>query len=588
MLVTGLCLMLVIITWFMDRASINVQWLAYAGDYGFFVNAIPGVLCFLLLLGVFNRLLLPVAVTLALTLALYVANHLKLTYLNVPVAFSDVYLLENLHGSTLELLGNFTHPGWLVTGAALVLLLTVGSLWVEPAFFKRSLALRAALLVTVLVCLAGLVTGSRAAGAIYDGKRLRVVAWSPMITIVHSGVISSIAYSNAERKRALDVPVDKVAVDKFLGMNVDDTPTVTTATGPKPDIIIIQSESFFDPAILKIVDDSEPTLPNLHRALASGIGGTMLAPTFGGLTLRTEFEVLTGIPMASYPGIDFPYLQITRPTIPSLTRAIQRQGYATVAIHGNSGTFWNRSKAFDAIGFDQFITAAEFPDDAKRDGWFFSEAAMTDQIIDQLDDAQKPIFIFAIGIEGHGPYLNVPVADKAGRDAIPAPAGLSGKPLQSYRNYLYHIQHADQELGRLWQFLQARQRPYVLAFYGDHLPPLQRVYGETDFDNGKSGLEQFVPWFIVGSDVQPRQQHIDAWMLGGEVLRTAGLARTPYYLLTAKARRALDADPTGAQREAVLQGMYSLGRLRLQGQLSGYLKQAQAAKETRLAPKDQP
>lgn len=187
---------------------------------------------------------------------------------------------------------------------------------------------------------------------------------------------------------------------------------------------------------------------------------------------------------------------------------------------------------------------------------------MTDQIIGQLDKAKEPALIFAISIEGHGPYLHVPVADKARRDAVPAPPGLVGRPLQAYRNYMYHIEDADQQLGRLWDFLAKRGRPYVLVFYGDHLPPLQRVYAVTSFDDGKTGPEESVPWFIVGSDVQPRPQHIKAWMMGSEVLRAAGLAQTPYYLLTAKAERALGQDASDAQREDILQGVYSLGRLR--------------------------
>jgi hypothetical protein len=133
---------------------------------------------------------------------------------------------------------------------------------------------------------------------------------------------------------------------------------------------------------------------------------------------------------------------------------------------------------------------------------------------------------------------------------------------------MYHIGDADQQLGRLRDFLAARQRPYILVFYGDHLPPLERVYSDTAFDNGRSGPEQSVPWFIVGSDVQPRQQHIEAWMLGSEVLRAAGLAQTPYYQLTAKAERALDQNLASAQREEVLQGIYSLGRLRLKSELA--------------------
>lgn len=572
--VVVLCLLLMVFTWILDRASIKVQLLAYADSYGFFVNAIPVVLIFLLLLALFNRLTLSLVVTCVLTLALYVANYMKLKYLEVPVSFSDVYVLENLHASTLDLLLNFAHAGYLIAAAALIVVMAGGSLWLERAFFGCRSLVRVLLAASALFCVIGLATGARWVGEVYAANRLRVVAWAPMLTIVHSGVISAITFTNAERTRVLDVPVDEAAMDKFMAMRINPPAVPSAVSAEKPDIVMIQSESFFDPAILKAVDHADE-LPNLHRALASGIGGTLKAPTFGGNTLRTEFEVLTGIPMAAYPGIEFPYLQITQETIPSLIHLAHRYGYATIAIHGNSGTFWNRNKAFKSIGFDKFITAAQFPADAPRDGWYLSDEAMTDEIIGQLDQLQTPALIFAISIEAHGPYEKVPVGDPVRRDAIPAPPGLSGEHLLAYRNYMYHIGNADRQLGRLWNFLAARQRPYILVFYGDHLPPLQRVYSDTAFDNGRSGPEQSVPWFIVGSDVQPRRQHIDAWMMGSEVLRAAGLAQAPYYQLTAKAERAQDQNLDAAQQEQVLQGIYSLSRLRLKGTLTNRLNQVE-------------
>jgi len=40
---------------------------------------------------------------------------------------------------------------------------------------------------------------------------------------------------------------------------------------------------------------------------------------------------------------------------------------------------------------------------------------------------------------------------------------------------------ADHGLQRLIDWAKARQRPTVIAFFGDHLPPLGPVYVETGF-----------------------------------------------------------------------------------------------------------
>ncbi|WP_431635817.1 LTA synthase family protein [Dyella sp. KULCS107] len=565
-----LCLVLLQLAWMADRQSIGVALDSYAFTYGYVVNAIPAIAVFLFLLALCNRIVLSTALSAALLGAIYAANALKLRYLHTPVLFSDVYILRNMHVATLELLANYV-GGWYAATAVLVALvaLIVWAIRRETSYFPPRSFSRLAIALASLASMYGLGAGAGWVGRVYNANALRVVAWAPMDSILHSGLLSSIAYTSAERIRALKVPVDTAAVKELRSLPSPPAAAPLTV-GTTPDIVVIQSESFFDTSILKNVGSTDAELPNLKRALATGLGGTMKPPTFGGGTLRTEFEVLTGIPMAAYPDIGFPYLQITKPKIPSLVRVARNAGYATVAIHGNAGNFWNRAKAFKSIGFDQFVTAAEFPKNAAREGWYFADSAMTDQIMAKLQDATKPTLVFAISIEGHGPYMKVPVGDPHRRDAIAAPEGLGSKGIREYRNYMYHIEDADQQLGRLWSFLEARKRPYILVFYGDHLPGLQHVY-DSGFDNGQSGPDQFVPWFIVGDRSTQTTKHIYSWMLGGEILGAAGIRPPLYYQLTGKAEQQL-ADP--GQAEAATEGIYSAARLYLNGRLRDGTKQA--------------
>jgi phosphoglycerol transferase MdoB-like AlkP superfamily enzyme len=306
----------------------------------------------------------------------------------------------------------------------------------------------------------------------------------------------------------------------------------------------------------------------------------MKAPTFGGGTLRTEFEVLTGIPMDAYPRIDFPYLQISQKTIPSLVGVLHEDGYKAYAVHGNSGGFWNRAKAFKEMGFDRFFTKSDFPAGAKLDGWFLSDEAMTDKIIDLLGDASSPTLIFAVSIEGHGPYDHVPVSDAARRDELPVPAGWPAAAVNEYKNYLYHITNADQQLGRLWAYLESRHRPYVLAFYGDHLPGLQHVYAIHGFDDQSDGRSEFVPWFVVSSSqTSAPSKHIFSWMLGAEILDAAGLPRPPYYQALGAAERLLAGNADAARKVTVENGIYSTARLYLNGRFDRDMPKIEA-KET--------
>jgi phosphoglycerol transferase MdoB-like AlkP superfamily enzyme len=160
------------------------------------------------------------------------------------------------------------------------------------------------------------------------------------------------------------------------------------------------------------------------------------------------------------------------------------------------------------------------------------------------------------------------VADKAAWERIPVPAGWSPKAVKEYRNYAYHIGDADRELGRLWDFLKARGRPFVLVFYGDHLPGLQHVYEAAHgFDNGKPATTQRVPWVLIGGNGArlPQDRKIYSWMMGSEVLGSAGIQRPPYYAMLDRADRLLDAPGGGALDETVQDGIDSLARLYLNG-----------------------
>ena len=571
-LVVCLCIALACASWILDRASLGIQLFTYGWSYGFWANAAPVAVLFVLLLALFNRVALAGLVTLALVFALYVVNYLKLKYLAVPVSFGDVYLLENVHLATLRLLADYVNPGLLIPVLLVAAAIFCVLVWKERAFFNRRSMERAGLGLAAIFFVISLCMGAQWLGRVYGAKKLGVVPYAPNLTILHAGLISSLAYSDTERVQALAESVDRAAVKALLRLP-QSAGSPTPAESQRPDIVIVQSESFFDPEILASLDETRDLLPNLHQALAQGIGGTMDPPTFGGGTLRTEFEVLTGIPLAAYPQVEFPYLQISQEKIPSIIRVADRAGYSTIAIHGNSGTFWNRSKAFQEIGFGQFLTKDDFPENAPLDGVYLSDAAMTDEIIRKLARAHSPTLIFAISIEAHGPYLNDGAAAPALRDAIPAPRGLHGAGLQEYRNYAYHIRNADQQLGRLWKFLAGRHRPYVLMFYGDHLPYLQHVYKQSPFDDGLSGPRQFVPWVIVGSNVGHRMVHVRSWMMGSEILKAAGIVPPAYYRVLAGAQSALSKDTD--HRQAILEGVYSMARLYLRGRLDEFMKAGQ-------------
>ncbi|MEO8746548.1 MAG: sulfatase-like hydrolase/transferase, partial [Rhodanobacter sp.] len=116
----------------------------------------------------------------------------------------------------------------------------------------------------------------------------------------------------------------------------------------------------------------------------------------------------------------------------------------------------------------------------------------------------------------------------------PVPSGITGKDKRELQDYLYHIGHADAQLGRLVAWLAQRKRPSLVLFYGDHLPALVDTYRTAGFVNGKDMLSQAGVWLLVDPKhpQSPVTATTAAWLLPGRLLDRAGIHNDPYFVLT--------------------------------------------------------
>lgn len=282
---------------------------------------------------------------------------------------------------------------------------------------------------------------------------------------------------------ALNVPMAKVSAPagydgKAIDLIAADPVPVSLPT-ERPDIIMVMSESFWDPLRLPGVAITPDPLPTVHATST----GHIFSPEFGGMTANIEFEALTGFSNAFLPYGSIPYQQYVRAPMPSLPSFFDSQGYETLAIHPYQGWFWNRANVYRDFGFERFLSIETLPDTMAYRGPLASDAALTDQIIKQADAARAPLFLFAVSLQNHGPY-------EANRYSDPTHSVRSSMPEasnQSLLSYAEGVADADKGLKRLMNWAASRERPTVLAFFGDHLPPLGQVY----IDSGL--LKEMVP-----------------------------------------------------------------------------------------------
>ena len=551
-------------------------------------NAWPGLLLAGFLLICTRRLLLSFGLAFLLQGVIYAVNGLKVANLGTPLLPDDFRMVGQLRrGGAHLLLGYLPHSPWPYLGLLAAIALVIAIWRFEPPMFSRRTGGRrllagGLLAATLITLLAGFSGWSK----IYNGHVLWMEPWSAASTGVHAGTISSLLMFELQNGHKKSKP-DAAAAAQLISESADAMKQFMQTPSPGgelPDIVVIQSESFFDPTIMRGYEQSTFT-PNLKRLAEHGISGPLHVPTFGGGTIRTEFEVLTGLSLRYFDNLQFPYLQMNKKSVPSLVRVLNGHGYDTIALHGNDPTFWNRNTAFKALGFNRFVSQSAFPPSAINDGKYMADSSMTDEIMAQMKDSGPPQFVFAISIEAHGPY-DVDPAHVDERNAIQLPNGLRDIDKREFQNYLYHIHHADAELGRLVAWLAKRQRPSLVLFYGDHLPGLTDTYRTTGFVDGQNMLNQAGTWLMV----DPHRQHgkpvsleTAAWLLPGNLLEQAGIHDDPYFALTtlvgpklAALTRApgatFPAEAAGEQQ--IDQAMSSVDQLRMSGKLDNLLPNA--------------
>ena len=536
------------------------------------LNMLPALAAFGLLLALTRRLLLSSWLMLLALGGLYAANSAKLDTLQTPLLPSDLLFIAT-PGPALRLFVQYLH-----VDAMRWLLIALGIAITAALLCERRLRVltgwRASMLgLLALVASTSLVIGAPPWRRIYQTAEAGFQPWSLSDSAARTGLIGSLLLYHWNIGGGAVPPADRTAAIALLQTHAPQLRASLVAPRAAvgfPDIVVVQSESLFDPARLHDVPTGR-YLREYHRLAEIASAGNLQVPTFGGGTIRTEFEVLTGAPLASLGGVQYPWLELDRTQYPGLTRMLDDRGYHSVAIHPNSSAFWNRAAAYPALGFDRFIDGDAFPKD-RIVGLFTSDAAMTDRILEELADDGPPQFLFAISMENHGPFDWRPDLDQDRLAALQMPGKLDAGGRLWFGNYLSLLDDADRELGRLADVIRQRQRRTLLLFYGDHLPGLAPVYDELGFDDGRDAKSQPVPWLLLDSaDPRPHRLDTRSWMLPALLLHAAGIGDDAYFSVQA----ALARDPEFKPDEpATAAGIDALARLHLRGELTPVLDEA--------------
>ena len=330
-------------------------------------------------------------------------------------------------------------------------------------------------------------------------------------------------------------------------------PTSRGSTLPpaaQPNVIVIMSEAFIDPTVIYSLEFSTDPAANLRRLSQDHISGDLVVPVFGGGTANTELEFLTGSPMffmgsayyVPYNNVGRYFFRDIETAMPQLFRA---NGYRTIAVHPFTRYFFNRNVVYDRLGFDVYI-GYEDMEDPEYKGFFVSDEFFTDEIIAQIllaEEADEPLFLFGISMQNHwefwgSKYYGWP------QDITAYSPYLTEGELGNVNSFVQGIYDADKQLGRLIDFIEDRDTPTIVVFFGDHLPILGEGHNAIFETLGYISDQRLGMWneddrrkmftlpYLVWSNFTDTDEYwgtLSTYFLGAQVLRHSGINLNRYW-----------------------------------------------------------
>ncbi|AOR22560.1 LTA synthase family protein [Clostridium taeniosporum] len=145
----------------------------------------------------------------------------------------------------------------------------------------------------------------------------------------------------------------------------------------------------------------------------------------------------------------------------SLPNILEKDGYSSIAIHPDKGSFWNYSAGLKSIGFDKFNDYYSFNAD-EIIGMGISDGSYFKQVVPMLKEQSKPFYALTVTLTSHGPF-DIP---KEYRELNLDPE-LDENELGGYFESLHYT---DAQIGNFLKLLDSEGLldNSIIAIMGDH------------------------------------------------------------------------------------------------------------------------
>ena len=513
----------------------------------FVLNLLPVVIVSVFAYLITNSSALSVFISGGIFTVFAVSNSIKISMRQDPVLPTDLKLLSEVY----IVLKNFSPSDILVT--ALIALLVIVLAVIAFIFIKSekiTFKMRSGLICGLIVLCVSINSHVYASTALYDSFTVLGNRYFTVNQYGSKGAIYSFCHNlNTMKVTEPDGYDDYDFTSLYRYMYNEEN------AKNRPNVIMIMGEAFSDLSENEHISFEGYTDPlENFKALCeeeSSLSGNIVVPNFGGGTSDTEFDVLTGYP-TKYMGSTLPSYSFVNSRTDSIAHIFKNMGYDTLALHPGYSWFYNRLNVYNHLGFDRFIHLDDFDPVTQNKGGYISEDACMDRVISEIDHSlneDDPLFMFCVTIQNHGPY-----EEKYNEryDNFATDVYLTEKESILLNSYFEGIKDADRELKRLTDHLKQSNEPFVVVYFGDHLPGFSNgmeFFDILDYDININGtIEERiavnkVPFLIWQNDaardmnaietdgaVMPENMTINASYLGALLLQYMGYGDATEYM----------------------------------------------------------
>jgi hypothetical protein len=459
---------------------------------------------------------LPRATLLALILALTIvgASAVKHHHSGMKLAVADLAL--TFAGTIPFMLRQYRRTATLtIAGAVLLLLAAIATL----AFVRGEPIAFPLRLLTLAIACAALYGAWRFDGG--TAYRVGVTRQDRFFSFFVASLVDVASWWPSGGLRMLDVAATPLPL----------AAPVPARSAIRPDIIVIQHESVFDPRLYGLpVDDrvAEFLTPR------DGLNGTLHVDIYGGGSWQTEFSLLTGLSSANFgPDSYFLFKKGVGRFRHSLPGELMALGYRTMLATSCRREFMNYDAFYAGLGVGERVFSDEFPapfdlaafEISNSDTDFF--AATRDAITRSIDRDPAPRFVMALTNYNHGPHETRLVPP--GRFEDERRFALATLPDATYGEYYARLAETAASYAAFRDALAARfpGRPMLIVRYGDHQPTMSRAI-EAAQKIAPDDPRQFETFYAIEAvNFEPAitevPETLDIAMLGTVALQAAGL-----------------------------------------------------------------